>query len=233
MCVVGSHQRNARFPGKTDQLWQNHIVLFQTVILQFDVVVSFPEKVLVVQRCLFGTLIVTGQNRLGHFPGQAGRKADQAFVVLFQQFLVHAGLGIKPLQKAGADHLDQVFVAGFIFAEQHKVVVAVNAVDLVESGAGSNIHLAADNGTDTSRHCRIVELHAAIHNAVVGDGHGGLAQLFDAVEQFVDSARTVQQAVFGMQMQMGKLAFCLLRHGFPFLRVPAARSDAGQPVGYA
>ena len=149
--------------------------------------------------------------------------------MLFQQFLVHPGFGIKAFQKTRADHLDQVLVACFVFAKQHKMVVAVDAVDLIKAGAGSNIHLTADDGFDACRNCGIVELHAAIHNAVVGDGHGGLAQLLDAVEKFVDPARAVQQAVFGMQMQMGKLSFCLLRHVVPFLgprRFASDRSDA-------
>jgi len=38
---------------------------------------------------------------------------------------------------------------------------------------------------------------------VVGNGNGGLAQLFDIVKQAVNTAGAIQQAVLSMQVQVG------------------------------
>ena len=69
MGIVGGDQRDTGFPGKADQLGQDNIVLFQAVILQFDIVVPFSEQILVVQGCLLGALVISDQNGLGHFAG--------------------------------------------------------------------------------------------------------------------------------------------------------------------
>ncbi len=231
MRVVGRHQRDAGLAGKADQLRQDHIVLFQTVVLKLDVIVALAKQVLIVQSDAFCPLIVPGQDGLGHLPRQTGRQADQAFVVLFQQVLVDAGLGVKTFEKAGADHLDQVFVAGLVFAQQDQMVVAVDAVDFIVPRTGGHVHFAPDDGLNTGRHGGVVELDAAVHNAVVGDGHGGLAQLLDALEQPVDAARAVQQTVFGVQVQVCELTFGSFRHCFPFHRRAWACSGAGLPAG--
>ena len=57
------------------------------------------------------------------------------------------------------------------------MVVAVDAVDLVKPRAGGNVHLAADDGLDARRLGGIKKCHAAVHNAVVGYGAGGLPHL--------------------------------------------------------
>ena len=171
------------------------------MVLQLNIIVALAEQIVIVKRNLLGALIVPCQNRLRDLTGKAGGKADQAFVVLLQQVMVNARLGIKALQETGGYHFDQVFIPGFIFAEQDQVVVAVNAVDLIKAGAGGNIHLTAND-------------RLAVHNAVVGNRNGGLAQLFDIVKQAVNTAGAIQQAVLSMQVQVGELSLRLVWRGF-------------------
>ena len=135
-------------------------------------------------------------------------------MVLLQQVMVNARLGIKALQETGGYHFDQVFIPGFIFAEQDQVVVAVNAVDLIKAGAGGNIHLTANDRLDARGFGCIIKGNAAVHNAVVGNGNGGLAQLFDMVKQAVNTAGAIQQAVLSMQVQVGELSLRLVWRGF-------------------
>ena len=52
----------------------------------------------------------------------------------------------------------------------------------------------------------IIKGNAAVHNAVVRDGDGILAALLDAVHELVDTAGTVQQAVFGMDVEMNEVS---------------------------
>ena len=49
-----------------------------------------------------------------------------------------------------------------------------------------------------------VEIDHPVHDAVVGDCHGGLAQFFDALGQAVDAAEAVEEAVLGVDVEVGK-----------------------------
>jgi len=117
MGVVGGCHGDARLPGKLDELRQNSGILFQAVILQFDVVILCTEQIPVPQRSRLCALVVPCQNGLRDLACKTGRKADQSLVVLFEQLLINAGLGVKPLHKTGRDHFDQVLVAGLVFAQ--------------------------------------------------------------------------------------------------------------------
>ena len=138
-------------------------------------------------------------------------------MMLRKQLLINARLGVKALGKACGHHLDQIFVAGFVFTQQDQVAVAVNAVHLIKAGAGRNINLTADDRLDARRPGSVKKRNAAIHNTVVSDGTGRLAHLLEPVKHPVNAAGTVQQAVLGMHMQVGKLSRGVFRHGsFPF-----------------
>ena len=52
----------------------------------------------------------------------------------------------------------------------------------------------------------LIELDTAVHDAVVCDGDGALTTLLDAVHKLVDTAGTVQQAVFGMDVEMNEVS---------------------------
>ena len=133
--------------------------------------------------------VVPGQQQPGQLPGQAGGEGDDALVVLLQQLPVHAGLAVKALGEAPADQGGEVAVARLVPAEQDEMIGAVvDLMDPVEPGPGSHIDLAADDGLDA--------LGFRVHNAMVGDGDGRLAQLFGPGHQAGDPTGPVQQAVF-------------------------------------
>ena len=58
---------------------------------------------------------------------------------------------------------------------------------------------------DARRLGGLIEINDAKHVAVVGDGQALHAQFLAARHQLVDAGRAVQQAIFGMHMQMGKI----------------------------
>ena len=117
MGIVGGCHGDARLPGKLDELRQNGGILFQAVILQFDVVILCAEQIPVPQRGRLCALVVPCQNGLWNLARKTGRKANQSLVVLLQKLLIHAGLGVKTLHKTGRDHFNQVLIAGLIFAQ--------------------------------------------------------------------------------------------------------------------
>ena len=203
--IVRSRHGDARFPRQLDELGQNDGVLFKAVVLQFNVVIALAEQVTVPQRRRLGALIVTCEDSLRDLACKARRQADQALMVLLQQLFVHTGLGVKAFGKGRRDHFDQVFVARFVFAQQDQVIVAVDLVDLIETGAGGNVDFAPDDGLDARLFGCLIKLHAAVHHAVVGAGNGGLAALLHPIHQLIDAACAVQQAVFRMDMEVNKL----------------------------
>ena len=125
--------------------------------------------------------------------------------MLAQEFLVNAGPDIKALRKGRRVQEAQVAVAHLVAAQQNQVVHGrVVLVYLVGALPGGHIHLAADDGLDPLRLARLVEVHHAVHDAVVGDGHGALAQLLHPLDQQGNAAGPVQQGIFGMDMQVDK-----------------------------
>ena len=69
--------------------------------------------------------------------------------------------------------------------------LAVEFVLLVKARARGDVHL---------RLARAVKIDRAVHHAVVGDGAGGLPHRLDELGEVADTARAVEQAVFGMDM---------------------------------
>ena len=47
-----------------------------------------------------------------------------------------------------------------------------------------------------------VKINGTVHDAVVSDGTGGLAQLLEPARQVTDAAGTVQKAILCMYMKM-------------------------------
>ena len=97
------------------------------------------------------------------------------------------------------------------------MVVAVDAVDLVKPGAGRHIDLTADDRLDACGLGGVKKRHTAVHDAVIRDGTRRLPHRLQSVKHPVNAAGTVQQAVLGMHMQVGKLSLGRFRHSLlPF-----------------
>ena len=65
------------------------------------------------------------------------------------------------------------------------------------------VDLAADDRLDAVLGARLVELDGAVHDAVVGQAERRLGELGGACGQRVDLARTVEQRVLGVDVEVG------------------------------
>ena len=101
-------------------------------------------------------------------------------MMLRKQLLINTRLGVKALGKACGHHLDQIFVAGLVLAQQDQVAVAVNAVHLIKAGAGRNINLTADDRLDPIFPGCPVKIDHAVHNTMVGDCSAVHAQFLNS-----------------------------------------------------
>lgn len=136
-------------------------------------------------------------------------EADDALVVLAQEVLVDARLVVHALDVGQRDELDEIAIARLVLREQDQMVVA-DAIDLAVflARARGHVDLAADDGLHALLLCLFIEVDDAVHGAVVGDGDAVHAERFRRLDEFLDAARTVEQAELRVDMEMGK------RHAF-------------------
>jgi hypothetical protein len=74
----------------------------------------------------------------------------------------------------------------------------------LEAAGGRDVDFAADDRLDAVTDRLAVKFHSAEHVAVVGHGNGRLPERFDAIEQFVDLVRAIQQTIFGVTVEMNE-----------------------------
>ena len=208
--VVGGCHGDAGLPCQLDELGQHDVILFQPVILQFNVVIALTKEVAIPQGRSLSALVIAGQDRLRNLTRQAGREADETFVVLLQQLLIHTRLGVEALDKGGRDQLGKVFIACLVLAQQDQMIVPIDLVHLIKAGAGGYIDLTADDWLDARLFGRLVKLHTAVHHTVVGAGNGSLATLLHPIHQLVNAAGTIQQTVFCMDMEVDEVSSLLI-----------------------
>ena len=181
----------------------------------------------------------------GDLPRQAGGEGDEPLVMGPEQRQIHPGLDVKAPEEGLGDHIAEVFVPRFVFAQQHQVPgFIVQPVLPVLHPPGSHVDLAADHRMDARRYGGLIEGHGPVHHPVVRHRDGGLTQVPDPLHQPLDAAGSVQQAVFAVYMQMGKGHGVLLQMRTfvlyyytafpPFLqgKIPAGWSQIGPaPLG--
>ena len=97
------------------------------------------------------------------------------------------------------------------------VGVIVQSVNPVRHFPAGHIDLAADNWLNACGLGRLVEINAAVHNAVIRNGHGRLAQLLHPVHHAVNAAGPVQQTVLAVDVQMYK-AHCVTSFAMETMR---------------
>ena len=203
--IVGDDQGEPLLPGKALQALIHRALGFNAVVLEFQIEPVRAKQFAEPQGVCPGALIILVQKGLGDGAAQTGGQGDEALMVLFQQLQIDAGLSVEALQKGFRHHVAQIFIALPVFAEQNKVVAfLIQAVHLVRHPPGGHIDLAADDGLDPRCLGSFIEINAAVHDTVIGQGHGGLPQLLYPVHKAVDAAGAVQQAILAMDMKMYK-----------------------------
>ena len=102
-------------------------------------------------------------------------------MALAQQLHVDARLVIIAFDEARGAELDEVLVTLLGFAQQNQV--RASARRAVETAARRNIDLAPDHRMDSRLVAGLIEIHHAVHHAVVGDGQRLHAQFLGAIHQ--------------------------------------------------
>ncbi len=103
-------------------------------------------------------------------------------------------------------------------------IIAVRMRLLVLHAAGRHIDFTADDRLQPPGNCLLIKFHHAIHDTMIRNGHSGHSQLLAPVQQLRYSACPIQQAVFGMHMQMHKVRHLItfIPHGHFFISLTAS-----------
>ncbi len=221
MHVVGGDALHAVFGGKLFQTRVHNHLLVMAVTLQFEIIIV-AEQGLVKSDMFLELSLLAGKDGLRHFARQASRTADEAFVILLQQFVVDTGLVIKRFLSLGIRaKFHQVVVAGDVLGQKDKVVVApFFPARLFKTALGRHIYLAAHDRLDALFFRRVDEFHDPVHVAMVGDGHGIHAVFLGLFHQGGYLAGSVEHGIERMQVKVGEIGHLVVfyRIIFPIVR---------------
>ena len=215
--VVGRHQWNAQLFADTHQFVVDRFQFGRVAVeLQFQVVIVRAEQVTVPCRHFARFFFLLHGQVLNHFAGDARRGGDHAFVVLLEHGAVDARAGehatTHAIEVRARGELDQVGVANFILRQQQHVEIVLAAFDhRVFRRAGCHIRFHANDRLDANLFRSGVEVHRAIHHAVVGQRNAVHPQFRRALDNAFGGGIAIEQAIFRMDMEMGEIAHAVLR----------------------
>ena len=127
--------------------------------------------------------------------------------MFFEQLFVNPRLLIKTPRKGSRHQLYEIFIALVVFAQQYKVIICrLPPCRAAFHIALCHINLAADYGLYTLSLTFLIKINNTVHNAVVGQGHSALSEVFNRANKLSYTAGAVKKAVFAMQMKMNKFS---------------------------
>ena len=209
--VAGADRGQAELVGQLDQHGVDLPVLVQVGILDLDVEVLPAEDLDHQIHLLAGGGLVALHDRLVDAARQAAAQRDQTARVLLEQVEVDARLVVVALEIAEGDELDEVVVPLEVLGEQREVRPVAAAGRLLRATILDEVDLAADDRLDAGLRRRAVEVDRPRHRAVVGDRDGRHLELRRALDELADAARTVEDRVLGVAVEVDELG----RHGRP------------------
>ena len=129
----------------------------------------------------------------------------------------------------GRHELDEIVVALERLSQQDEVILRLTRIAALRvAAARRHVHFAPEDGIQSARSRMIVKDDRREHVPVLGHRNRRHLQLHRLIEQFVDSARAVEQRKLGVQMEMDEFRHHLIisRGGPTPGRLMSHRADA-------
>ncbi len=204
--VVRGDEREADLRGEAEELLVEPPLLGQAVVLELEEEPVGAEDVAVLAGQLACELPVLDFERARNLAVEAGRQADQAFAVPGEVLAVDARLVVVAVDVRVRDKATQVQVAGPVLGEQDQVEgLGVGLALLVGHRAPRDVRLHADDRLDVPGAAGLVEGDRAVQRAVVGQRERIEALLGRRIDQLGDPAEAVEQAEFGVDVEVGEV----------------------------
>jgi hypothetical protein len=199
--VAGGDEREPGLAGEIDELRVDALLDVEARVLQLDVGRIAAEDLGEAVEVGAGIVRAVLLERLAHPPREAARQRDEARREALQELPVDPRLVVVALQVPEARQPYQVPVALRRLGEQGEVGVAL-ALGLAVVG---DVDLAAEQGLDAVSLRLAVQLDGAGEAPVVGEGHRRHLQLGGALGELGDPARSVENRVLGVDMEMDEV----------------------------
>ncbi len=208
MGVAGRHQRQTELVGDVDGPLGTELLDLQAVVLDLDEE-PFLEDPGEILRQLPGLVHAVFEDEVAELGGGAPAETDDALAARLQQLLVDARLVVVAFEERQRRHLDEVLKPGRVLRQQSEMMVdgvvgfgvafARFAVGALGRG---DVGFIADDRIEAGGLAFLVELDGAEEIAVIRQGDGGHALLFDMGDEFGNAAGSVEQAVMAVAVEM-------------------------------
>ncbi len=155
---------------------------------------------------LAGQLPVLDLERSRDLAVEAGRQSDQALAVAGEVLPVDAWLVVVAVDVRVGDEPAQVQIAGPVLREEDEVErLGVGLALLVRHRSPGDVRLHADDRLDVPGAAGLVERDRAVQRAMVGQRERIEALLGRRIDQLGDPAEAVEQAEFGVDVEVGEV----------------------------
>ena len=201
--VAGADQAAAELARDLDDALVALVLRREAVLLQLEVNVVGAEHVAQVIGMRARIVLAVVEQALTEARGQTAGERDHALGVALDQTHVDRRLAaLQPVEKAGRGELDEVAIARVVGGEQRQVV-ALGPARPTRRVVVDEVDLTADDRLDAVLVAGLVQLDGAVHDAVIGQSEGRLAELRGALGERFDLACAVEQRVLGVDVEVG------------------------------
>ena len=214
VAIAGRHQRQPDLIGHFDRTLQLLALDLKAVVHDFDEVTVAKEIAEPTGnlgrfiKMLFRSVAAALKNRPAELTANATAQTDNAFVVSLKQLLVDARLEVKTFQRGRRCHLDQVLKTRRVLAQQRQVVRRIAApCPLGRPAARRDVGFVTNDRIDANRFASVVELKGTVQITVIRQRQRVHAMIGCPLDQFLDRASSIKQAVMAVAMEVNKRLF--------------------------
>ncbi len=201
--VAGADEAAAELARDLDDPLVALVLRREAVLLHLEVDVLGPEHVAEVVGVRARLVVTVLEQALAEARGQAACQRDHALREALDQAHVDRRLAaLQAVEEARRGELHEVAIAGVV-GRQQRQVVALGPARAARGVVVDEVDLTAEDRLDAVLVARLIELDGPVHDAVVGQPERRLLELGGALRQRVDLARTVEQRVLGVDVEMG------------------------------
>ena len=201
--VVGGDDGDVEGAAHLDELDVDPVELGH-VAVALELEVEAGHALLEPQGGVAGVVVAPVAEEAGDLAVEAAGEGDHALAVLLQELAVDAGLVVVALELGLGGEVEEVAVAGLVLGEQGEVVGLLGVGQAVAAAGGGEVGLHADDGLDVGGAGLAVEVDDGVEDAVVGEADGVHAEGLGPLDELIDAAEAVEQAVLAVEVEVGE-----------------------------
>ena len=203
--VIGGNQSQIILLGQLQEPRISKLLFPKSMVLNLQEKIILAENIYVFPDQGIGLFHIPCDDSPGNFPCHAGTEADKPFVIFSKQFLVNPRLVIQALTMGQRNQLHQIAITLLVFRQKNQMVV-FDTIYLftILTCTWCQIYLTTYNRLYALLFGFFVEVNYTVHHPMVRDGYGIHAQFLGCTDKVANTAGSIQQTEFSMNMQMCK-----------------------------